>query len=400
MIRRPRMRFGRDVYVVAFSRLISELGDEMSFIALLFRVKDRGSGAVAGLFACGALARIALAPLAGSIVDRFPTRSLIRWVSVGQASLCIALTQVDGLAIYPLVLVLALGGSIVNPAWQAFIPTAVSTDDYPRVLAVLQSYRSLAMVGGASIGGLVVDALGVDAALLIDGATFLAVMLLTFALVHNRVVEGARIERRTAMRGFRVLFENRLLRALLVMLSVFNLCIGVIEVVGVFLVTDILGGSATTYGAVNLCFGASMFLSGHVLSRWKPRMDKTRIVVASAVVAASGVVMYGFAPVVWVCGFAMVVNGIGMSGLNVYMMPIMVDNTLDAERGRVLAASGSITQFGFLVSLSLAGVAGKIWSPRVLIVIGGIACLLSIVVNGRTALRAQRAVRPMLLDAP
>lgn len=390
MIRRPRLRFGRDVYVVAVSRLVSEVGDEMAFIALLFRVKDRGSLAVAALFACGALARIALAPLAGSIVDRFPTRSLIRWVSIMQALLCLVLTQVDGVAIYPLVLMLALGGSIVNPAWQAFIPTAVSAEDYPQVLAVLQAYRSLAMLGGAGLGGLIVDALGVDAALLIDGGTFLTVLALTFVLVHNRVIEGARIGRRTAMRGFRVLFENKLLRALLVMLSVFNLCIGVIEVVGIFLVTDVLGGSATAYGAVNLCAGASMFVSGYALSRWKPRIERTRIVVVSALVAAAAVVLYAASPFVWVCGLAMVINGIGMSGLNVYMMPIMVDNTLDAERGRVLAASGSITQFGFLVSLTVAGAAGKIWSPRLLIAVGGVACLVSILVNGRTALRAQR----------
>ena len=69
LISRPR-----DIRVIAIARLISEMGDEMALIALLFRVKASGPAAISAIFALYALSRILLAPYSGSVVDRFPTK--------------------------------------------------------------------------------------------------------------------------------------------------------------------------------------------------------------------------------------------------------------------------------------------------------------------------------------
>ena len=59
----------RDVRAIAIARLISEMGDEIALIALLFRVKSSGAAAISAIFALYALSRIVLSPFTGTIVD-------------------------------------------------------------------------------------------------------------------------------------------------------------------------------------------------------------------------------------------------------------------------------------------------------------------------------------------
>lgn len=386
------MRFPRDVYVVASSRLISELGDEMSFIALLFKVKGHGPLAVSALLSCAVVSRIMMAPLSGMIVDRFATRNLIFRVSILQAVCCLGLTRLDGPALLPLVVLLSVGATVVNPAWQAFVPTVVPESDLPKVYAFLQTFRSLAVVGGAGLGGIIVDTLGTSAALVIDGATFVAVALGTRVLIGERTGKVSGWKRGEFLRGFRLLVSVPVLRSILILLSVFNVCAGVVEVQGVFFITDVLGGSAADFGMVSFAFGASMFVTSTVFSRRTTRMENEVMVSICAAVAGAGIVLYSFAPFVWVCAVAFVVNGVGLAGLNVFAMPIIVRHSKDEERGRMYAASSAVTSTGFLASLGISGALGNLFSSRAIIMGGGFACVVSAVWLGRSVIRQMEKV--------
>jgi len=134
-------RLSRDVYRVATARLISEIGDQVALIALLFRVKDLGPWAVSGVFAAGAATRMVAAPWSGLVVDRFRARPLIRLVSILQALVCCALAVASGPVIYLLVILLSIGTTIVLPAWQALIPKMVDPNDLPRAYSTVQTFR-------------------------------------------------------------------------------------------------------------------------------------------------------------------------------------------------------------------------------------------------------------------
>lgn len=378
----------REVYTVALCRLVSDMGDEMAMIALLFRVKDLGPLAVSGLFACGAVSRVVMSPLAGAIVDKFATRPLVRRVSLLQGALCAVLALVHGWLVYPFVVLLSVGATVVKPAWQAYLPTLVTESDLPRLYATLQTYVSLAMVAGSGLGGLVVGLFGVPTSLLIDAGTFMFVGGMTLSLRVERTPKGAVRGASGLWTGFTAIFGSRVLFAMFVLLTMFNMCAGAVEVMGVFLVTEILNGGPKSFGAVSLAFGASMFVVGRILSVRTLRWDKTSLVVASAMVAAAGIVMFGLAPSVWVAGAAMVVNGIGLAGLNIYAMPIMVEHSKDEERGRIFAASSALTTMGFVVSLMINGLAGSTFSARSVIVAAGVVCLMVTAWNGTRVRRA------------
>lgn len=360
----------------------------MTLIALLFRVKDMGPIAVSALYGSFTVARVLMSPYSGTLVDRYRTRPLVRAVSFAQAGLCAYLAFADGWLVYALLLPLSVGGTIIRPAWQAYLPTLVEQVELPRVYATMQTYSSLAMVAGAGLGGVVVGALGTTASLLVDAATFVFVGLTTLALTREREPATSADGRMDVFRGFKAIFGTPVLFSMFLLLTLFNMCAGSVEVLGVYLVTDVLGGGPASYGVVSLMFGASMFVVGRILSGRTLRWDNTVLVIWSALIAAAGIVLFGLAPAVWFAALAFMVNGVGLAGLNIYALPVMIAHSKDEERGRIFAASSALTGAGFVASLGVFGAVGEVLSARTVIVGSGILCIALTVWNGSRVLRA------------
>jgi len=387
----PRGKFPRDIRWLAVARLVSEMGDELALIALIFKLKDSGTTAVSMLLAVFAGTRILLAPLAGSIVDRFPTRRLVTSVSCGQFMVAVLLSFMDGWSVYPLVFFLAVGGSIIGPTWLSFIAHVVPAENLSRTYACIQSYRSLAIVAGAGVGGFIVDRFGSDFALLIDAGTFLFVAAVSATLTRKRVPTGQPRGLSGFARGFVVFARSPVLLWSLILLASFNMSAGVGEVLSAFVVTDDLGGTAGDYGIILGSLGASMFVSGAVLSRYQPRLGDTTMLMMSAIVCACGMTTYGIAPSIPLAVVAFTVTGIGLTGLHVFGTPVLVRHTNEEDRGRVFAASSSVTMGGMFLATGIAGVMGELFRPRPILVGAALACLLSALIGGSQIRRYDKA---------
>lgn len=380
-------RLSRDVYRVASARLISEIGDQVALIALLFRVKDLGPWAVSGVFAAGAATRMVAAPWSGLVVDRFRARPLIRLVSILQALVCCALAVASGPVIYLLVILLSIGTTIVLPAWQALIPRMVDPNDLSRAYSTVQTFRSVSVLVGAGAGGLAVGVIGNSAAFLVDAATFLAVAGFTLFITVDRDPSIAERARVAALRGFTAIWGSPILRAMTIMLTVFNMTIGVVEVLGVFIITDSLGGGPSAYGLMYGLMGGATLISGLVASRRRVSWSNEAVVIAGATVAACGVLLLSISPTLVVAGIANVVIGIGMTGLNGFANPVIVANSEDSDRGRIFATSSALTTMGFVISLGVGGVIGEIVTPRQGVLAGSALCLIALGFNGVRVMR-------------
>jgi MFS family permease len=380
----------RDVRVIALARLISESGDEIALIALLFQVKSSGPAAISAIFALYALSRILLAPYSGSVADRFTTKRLIITVSLAQTAVAICLAFSHGAVLYVLVFLLAIGATIIGPAWQALIPTLVPSDELSRTYAFIQTHRSFAIIIGSAIGGFLVQKFNPSTALLIDAVSFLAVGVFAFTLQNDRKPGLLKLSRRESVQGFKQLISSPVLVSSIVLLAAFNMSAGVNEVLGVFLVTDILQGSASQYGLVMASLGVSMVATGFVLSRASINTRDTTCLIISAATSALGMFVYGISPNVYVAMLAFGINGIGLSGLHAFGTPIIVRHTREEERGRVFAASSSITTTGTLLSTGIAGSLGSIVPVRIAISGAALICGFSALIAGSRIIRTEK----------
>jgi len=179
----------RDLRIAVLARAVSLFGDELALVALLLRTQGQGHGAwpVVALLLAGGLPLVLLAPLVGSLVDRFDSRRLLLVSGCGQLVCCLALA---GLPSQPVILALvaALGaGQAVNSAtWQALLPSIVGVDRLPAALGISQATSTVAGIAAPAIAGVLTGLYGARLPLLLDAVSFTAVVLAALTIRTRR----------------------------------------------------------------------------------------------------------------------------------------------------------------------------------------------------------------------
>jgi MFS family permease len=168
-------------FVALFTgRTVSLVGNSFATIALTFAVLDlTGSAGDLGLvLAARSLPQVAFLLFGGVIADRLP-RHLVLVVTnvisgVTQAAVA-ALLLTDNATITALVALVAVNGAaaaFIFPATAGLVPRTVPAEDLQPANVVLRMAATAAMITGASVGGLLVAAVGSGPALAVDAASF------------------------------------------------------------------------------------------------------------------------------------------------------------------------------------------------------------------------------------
>src|SRR3712207_168573 len=154
---------------------VSFLGDGVSMVALVVLiVQITGSAsAVGGALVARLLPTIA-SPLAGVLADRLDRRVVLVASDLARAVLALGLIFVRDLVIlYVLVFLMGLARTIFNPTIRAAFPGVVGGGDLTRANALISGTFSVSETAGPALGGLLVATVGVDAAFVLDAATYL-----------------------------------------------------------------------------------------------------------------------------------------------------------------------------------------------------------------------------------
>lgn len=120
---------------------------------------------------------------AGVMADRLPKRDVImasRLLAMGQALVLAVLVVTDQAElwhVYVLALVLGISNAFEQPTRQAFVMEMVGKDDILNAVALNSGLFNGARLVGPAIGGVVIWALGVEAAFFINAASFVPTIL-------------------------------------------------------------------------------------------------------------------------------------------------------------------------------------------------------------------------------
>jgi MFS family permease len=186
-------------------RTVTMLGNSVAPIALAFAVLDlTGSARDLGLVVgARSLANVVFVLFGGVIADRLPRHLVMVGASLVAAATqaAVAVTVLGGSATIPLLLALsAVNGAVAAismPAAAALVPQTVPAQIRLQANAINRLGFNGAMIVGASMGGLLVAAVGPGWGLAVDAATF-AVAAVLFALVRvPRVAVDTPVEARS-----------------------------------------------------------------------------------------------------------------------------------------------------------------------------------------------------------
>ena len=251
----------------------------------------------------GQLPAVLLAPLAGAVVDRWDRQRLL---VVAQL---LAMLQAFGLAwlvlaeittLWPLLLcsvLLGMVNAVDIPARQALVVDLVDhPEDLGNALALNAALTNGARLLGPAIAGVVIVRLGEGICFLLNGLSYLAVLVALGAMhLPPRPAASPHPLLVQAHAGVRYAWGYAPVRAILVLLSVANLLGMPYQVLLPVFATDILHGNAYTLGRLTAASGVGAILGALYLASRDNGRGLSRMLVLSTVLFSLGLVGLSYA---------------------------------------------------------------------------------------------------------
>lgn len=354
----------RQFRLLWIGQLISLMGDWFNTIATVILVNryTDSSLAVGGLFLARSLPFALCGPLAGVIADRFDRKWVIIWsnllrVPVVLGYLLVTDSETVWLVYACSILQFSLS-SFFEPAFAAFLPSLVDRHELVTANALSSVIWSAMLAIGAAIGGAVASLLGVQAALLVDAATFAVAAALVVpikpefrpSLSQEISFSGNRFTE--FVDGLRYIRGNLGIALLTLVKSLGQ--IGSVDVMvavyaeRVFVVGE---NGATTLGILFAATGVGA-VTGPLLAGWLTdgsERSLTHWITIGFVQIVLGWLLLGLAPSLAVAALGLLLRGMGGSINWTYSSVLLQMKVPDQFLGRVFGLDFTI----FMLTLSL-----------------------------------------------
>jgi MFS family permease len=345
-----------------FGGAISNSGRWMQAIALPFILHElTDSGTWVGLGGFASIIPMALmGPLAGSLADRYPRRTLLLYTQTGNAigAAILTIVWVTGVRSPGVYVALAAMTGVVAglnlPAWQAFVSELVPRPMLLDAVTLNSAQFNAARAVGPALAGIVLATLGPAWAFGINAVSYSAVLIaLALISVPGRVMAArpisVRSEYRTALR-----YANR--RPSIVTSYV---AIGAIGLLGMPIVSlavlfarDVFEVGEGAFGLMVSMVGIGAVVFAPVVTGFGHRISRSRLEFVSMLAYGVALLAVALAPVFW-----MALVGMGLVGAAHLVTASTLNTTIqlhvdDDMRGKVLAI--------YLTSLLVANPIGQL----------------------------------------
>jgi MFS family permease len=334
------------------AEVISFLGDWFNTIALYSAVAELSGGtqAFAITFVAKLLPVFVVMPIAGPLIDRFDRRRLMIVTDVARALCALGLIgayRLQSLTLLWLLLVVMVGfAGVFTPARSAVLPQLTTLGELPAANALSGATWSVMLALGAAAGGAVTAAVGIEASLVCDAATFVASALLLVGLppLAPRRAQGPG-EGHGFFAGLRYLARRRYLTAVVLLKPGLALAGGVLAMLPVFATREFSAGNgvvvdeAAAIGVLFTARGLGALIGSLVMRRIFGDRPATlrRLCVVGFVVVASAYGGLSYAGSLWQAAAAYFGATIGGGMVWVFSTTLGQLASDDAYRGRVFA---------------------------------------------------------------
>ncbi|MBR8838676.1 MAG: MFS transporter [Stigonema ocellatum SAG 48.90 = DSM 106950] len=347
-----------------------------------------------------------LSPFGGVFVDRFSRhRTLIGTQILAMIqSLTLAVLALTGVVHIWHIIVLSLFQGFINafdaPARQAFVPELVERrEDLANAIALNSTMFNGARLIGPAIGGLVIARIGPAYCFLVDGLSYIAVIIGLLAMtIKSRTIAVSNINPLQRIKeGFEYTFGFPPIRAILLLSALVSLFAMQYTVLVPIFAEEILKGGAETLGFLMAASGVGALLGGIYLATRQTILGLGKIIAFSPSVLGIGLIAFSLSRFLPLSLFTMLFVGFGT------IMQIAAGNTIlqtiveDDKRGRVMSIYTmsflGMTPFGNLLGGFLANHIG----PTNTLIIDGIACILGSLFFARYLPTLRQMMRPIYI---
>jgi MFS family permease len=337
---------------------ISFVGDAVSMVALVILVVQlTGSASAVGGALLAHLLPTFASPLFGVLADRFDRRVVLVASDLVRATLVLGLVFVrDLVLIYGLIFLMGFARTLFNPTIRAAFPSVVGEGDLARANSLIGGTFSASVTVGPALGGLLVAAVGVSGAFLLDAATYLisAILLSRIPLPRPQREEEEVGVFRELRSGFSYLAGARVPLAVIIGAFLTVLATDLAIPAEVFLAKGTFGAGDVGYGLLVSVWGGGMVLGSALMAVLGDRLRLLPAYFLGIFVWALALAGTGLSPT-FVLALGMLAIAGAANGLdNVVTDTILQRQVPDAFLGRVF----SVKYLGYGAGEALAYPAG------------------------------------------
>jgi MFS family permease len=328
----------------------------------------------------GQIPTFIFAPLAGVLVDRWNRHKVLVWTQTAAMvqSLALAVLTLTHRITIAEVLVLSGCQGLINafdmPARQSFLLEMVrDRNDLSNAIAINSSMVNVARLIGPSIAGIIIAASSEGWCFLIDGVSYLAVIVSLLAM-HVSVATATRHTQSMLSQlreGWEYVSTFAPVRTILLLFAVISLMGMPYTVLMPIFAAQVLHGGPHTLGFLMGAAGVGAVVSALSLVVRRSVRGLTKMLPIAATLFGASLICFGLSRALWISLPLMLLIGFGM------MQGLTVSNTIiqtlvpEDKRGRVMsyytAAFVGMAPFGSLLAGTMAAWIG---APRTVMITG------------------------------
>lgn len=374
------LRTSRNFRLYLAGNTVSAIGTWMNFTAsawLVLQLTDSGTALGANV-ALYFLPVLLLGAYGGVLADRFDKRHILMITQSSYAVVALtlwALVATDVVQLW-MVYTLSLASGVVtaidNPSRQSFYVEMVGEEHVRNAVSMNSAAFTGSRVIGPAVAGVLIATVGIATCFLVDGLSYVAVLL---ALAAMRPAELHPQQRTTRTRGHLVAglryvwATDQLRRPLIAMAIVFTVSFNFAVFVPL-LAERTFGGDAGTFGALSALAGVGSFVGAIVMASRVPE-PRMRDLAWWSVGSGASLVLAGLSPTLWFAGLAMIPMGFTIMAFMITGNTMLQLNARPEARGRVMALYGIVFLGSTPIGAPIAGVIGEHLGARTGFVISG-----------------------------
>lgn len=359
-------------------------------------LKITGSGTALGMVAAFQFVpMLVLGPFGGVIADRFSKRKILYFTQTASGGLAlmlgilVATDLVKLWMIYIFVFSLGLVNAIDNPTRQTFITEMVGEDQLPNAVSLNSAQVNLARAIGPAIGGGLIATLGLAPLFIINGISYVGVLVALFKMRAEELRPAPIVERAKGQlrEGFRYVKSTPLLLNSLLMMAIIGMLSYEFNVSLPLFARFTFQSDAAGYAALTTAMGIGSVIGG--LYTATRRKVTVRMLINAAWLFGLVILLTAIAPTLWLAMLGMVLVGIfSINFLSLGNVTLQLGSTVQM-RGRVMGLWAVAFLGTTPIGGPIIGWIGQHAGPRWGLAVGGFAALAAGAVGARVLRKQQ-----------
>ncbi len=387
-------------------QIISLTGTWMQQIAMGWLVYQMtGSAFILGLVSFASqIPSLILSPFAGVIVDKMNRHKILiatQTLAMTQAFLLVVLLATSTVQVWHLV-VLNLFLGIVNgfdiPARQAFVVEMIENkEDLGNAIALNSMMFNSARLFGPSIAGLLLAATNETICFLINGISFIAVIiaLLAMKIDYSKVVRTKQHVVEGLKEGAKYTFNFAPVRYIILLIALVSLTGMPYVVLMPVFAKDILHGGPNTLGFLMASIGSGALIGALLLAAKRSVRGLGKIITYGTLIFGIMLIAFSFSKSLILSMILLMFTGMSMMVRGASSNTIIQTIIDDDKRGRVMSfytmAFIGMMPFGSLLFGSLASKFGA----TATLIFGGISCIIGAALFALKLPQLRKVIRPI-----